>query len=979
MVKRILSLLVALTMIFSLSASVLATEAEPANKEPSVDLSEKTEETAPESLSDVVSEEITENGKQETLAEEPEGPFERGTFTLTQAHKLIRKTGTVNFESWGSATADDFISGRVYNNSGDPREEAILQFTTAANGLNDDDKVVLTFSASAQDAKGVGATIKIVGVADENYEYGAALPTVDSNYSYTTDKLLTVDFTEFSFDVTSYVKARLASGVKKISFLVEIVDSDWESGSTYMDLAITSYNILPTLTYKATPLKELSYDGNDIEFKEGQMDYTVMIDDGSLPVVAADTDNATVEVTQTAAVPGTATVTVTKYGSETTYKVNFITSDYIGTANASAAFYSTRKAATGRLSANLTQADLASTKSTKIRTDSSGKLVQDGVVTFDIKDLLGVNPYQKVILTVFGNFTVAGSQLEYRGVSGEGVKAGGKYGTNVAYTAKSEAAANTSVAPYTMDVTEYVKAKLAEGEETISFALRLPAETKGVTFNWYFGSDRKATLTVKEVSTELTDIMVNGESIADFSSLKTTYTHYIADDFVGIPSITVVKKDNDASQYIELPEVIPGTAIVEISNPAGKSTVYTIKLKYESSKTNPTLYTTLPYVTYKDATTGDKVNALAPGGKIKAELNLRGLKSEPDITFVTALYNDGFLVSKVSSKKTTGDTSLVNTIDIDLTDVSKATVKSFILNGYGDGKNIINCASLDSSDNTIKSLTMTGYDFTEFNPDITDYVLDIPASVVNYPEFTAVARDSGAKLTTLIPVYLPGVVKVSAEAGNGETKVYTINLNRADAKITNLTMDYTSKDNLKIIENIQNPVYDPVPVNPPVEGKEQGADFNKEYLLTNCQNPIMFAPDKGKQWIAKMDERFEGATLIALPYNGLDPSKNASAANYYDKTGFIEFDINRSATVYVVNGSSSIPTWAINEGFENVTDIEKGYVFETAVDGGVNMKSMPYVYSKYYSVDEWSEEPVTVSLGSVNKAQYWWVIVVFDK
>ncbi len=976
MVKRILSTLVALTMILSLSVSAFASETDKVNTD-----------MLPES----VFEEIIDNNT-ETLAEEAVEPYTRGSFTLTQIHYLERTTGTVNFAGWKPDNFTDSISGRVYNTSGDPRDEAILQFTATAQGLNEDDKIILTVAVRAQNQLGVdGGSVRIIGIVDENYTFNGTTPVVAPEYTYLSTEGLTLDFKNYSFDVTPYVKARLAAGEKKISFLVELVDSDWKTGdgNVYMDLALAPYNVAPVLAYKETALTELSYDGKDIALKEGQKTYTVLLNDDSLPVVSAAATNSAVDITQITAVPGTAVVKVNTHGINTEYKVNFINSDYIGTAAVTGAFNATRSTSNGRFDANLTQGNLTgATSNAQIRTDSSTKLRQEGATTFDIRNLLGITAGQKVTLTVYGYGNTAavnaGTKVVYRGIEGEGVTAGSKYGTDATFTGTSDIAVTADqYTAYKMDVTDYVKAKIAAGETTVSFALRITEGVNGATFYWYFGGDRNPKLTVEEISTELTDIKVNGESVADFSSSRTTYTHYIADDFVGIPSITVVKKDSGASQYIEIPDVIPGTAIAEITNPSGKSTIYTVKLKYESSKTNPTLYTTLPFVTYKDASTDEVVNTLTAGGKIKAELSLKNLKNEPEITFVTALYNNGFLVSKVSKKKTTGDTVLINTLDINLSDVSGATVKSFILNGYEEGKNIINCATLNSSDTNIKSITMSGYDFTEFDPDVTDYTINVPASVLNYPEFSATARDSGTKLSTLVPVYLSGVVKLTAQAGNGDEKIYTVNIEREKAKITNPTMAYDKLDGVNkkitIFENIKNPVYDPVPGKPAVEGKNQGAEFNKEYAVANCQNPVYFLTDRSNYWIASMDERFEGATMVSVPFDGVNPSNNPVMKDYTGKTGFIEFDINRSATVYVFHTSGGLPSWASTEGFKLVTDIEPGYVFGTASDGGVNMDKLSTAYSKYYSVDEWSEEPVTVSLGSISGHQYWWIIVVFDK
>ena len=426
-------------------------------------------------------------------------PFENGTFTLTEKHKLARKAGTETFDNWYDDGTEEYITSRVNSATGDPRDEVILQFNATAEGLNNDDSVILTLAAAAQTAAAVGSTVRIVGIVDENYEYGGALPTVDRSYTFTTDKVMTtLDYTEFSFDVTPYVKARLASGERNISFLVEMVVPEYSSSVT-MEVAVANNNILPTLTYKPCALSSLTIDGEEIEIVDGQMVYTMVNDDISLPVVEAYAENATVEVTQAEAVPGSAIITVTKYGAVTTYKVNFIPSEYVGEATILAA-YSITRATSAKLNAGLTSLDIsANGSSTKVRTNSNAILVQEGVVTFNINNLLGVNPDQKVYLNIRGYSSAANVKLAYSGIYGEGLTAGGKYGTDAAYTGESVDVLLTSGKDSTakIDVTDYVKSKIAAGEETVSFALKLPEGTTSVTFNWFYGGTRQATLTVE--------------------------------------------------------------------------------------------------------------------------------------------------------------------------------------------------------------------------------------------------------------------------------------------------------------------------------------------------------------------------------------------------------------------------------------------------------------------------------------------------
>lgn len=445
-------------------------------------------------------------------AEEEDDVYERGTFTLDAIYKLERNTGSTNFSRW---LADDTNStssvsrGRVYDAKGDPRDEHLLKFNTTVQGLNEEDKVILTVGARAENDLGVsGGSVRIVGIVDENYAYNTSLPTVDRTYTFTTTKGLTRDFQDYSFDVTSYVKARLLSGSSQISFLVEMVDADWktEDSGVYMDLAIAPYTLAPKLEYKKTELSSLSYDNNNIEIKDGQYTYVVTLDNGSsIPYVSAKALNSTVEITQATSIPGTAIVSVNTNGSVTQYKVNFITSDYVGVANAGNIFYATRitNAAWNKGIMDGSGATLlTSSSSIQVRTDSNKAIRQEGMVEFNIQNLLGVADGKKVILTVYGNGNnnaiTNGTKVVYRGIVGEGIVAGCKYDTDVNYAAESAnvVTADASTA-YTFDVTEYVKSKIEKGETTASFAIRITEGGENTTFYWYCTGDKVPTLTLE--------------------------------------------------------------------------------------------------------------------------------------------------------------------------------------------------------------------------------------------------------------------------------------------------------------------------------------------------------------------------------------------------------------------------------------------------------------------------------------------------
>ena len=83
MVKKIVSLLMIVSMILSLSLPAFASE-------DGIEIIDKADEQVSE-LPEILPEEIKDEGSASELAEEP---IERGTFELTQKHYLQRNTGT---------------------------------------------------------------------------------------------------------------------------------------------------------------------------------------------------------------------------------------------------------------------------------------------------------------------------------------------------------------------------------------------------------------------------------------------------------------------------------------------------------------------------------------------------------------------------------------------------------------------------------------------------------------------------------------------------------------------------------------------------------------------------------------------------------------------------------------------------------------------------------------------------------------------
>lgn len=387
-----------------------------------------------------------------------------------------------------------------------------------------------------------------------------------------------------------------------------------------------------------------------------------------------------------------------------------------------------------------------------------------------------------------------------------------------------------------------------------------------------------------------------------------------------------------------------------------------LPVAYASESEQGLSYVISPKVVYTNDE-GEVIDTIPDNGIVNATLDLKYLANENNITFVTAVYEDGYMIAKKSSKKLGSEESLTNNLTFTLSDVSKAKIKSFIIDNYKTGKNILNCAELGSSNNNLKGLWYNNLLVNGFNKLVSAYSETIPASVTKYPQFIFKAEDSGIKTEIKYPAELSGIdevigtVEITTTANNGDTKSYNVTMTREKAEVTNADIQYSDK---------------PVVLGNPLEQPDFGG--NDDTVIANCTNPIN--PVIGQKWIiGTLDEKLVGATLITLPYRSVDPGKS-DMEEYLDKTGFITFDINRSATVYVSwTKQAATPEWIANEGFEDVSSKVENKIM-TADNKFSNMK---FTYKKHFEVAEWSNTPVKVSLGGTDTFGYWMIFVVFDK
>lgn len=182
--------------------------------------------------------------------EEEENNFEKGTFTYNAAYRIARKSTGLIYSKWSDAAGVQYNDTKISldtnsNNKQYPEVELILQYTTDAEGLNKDDKIILTVYAHAyksDTSEMDGKYIRLYGISEDYNHPGekgstSGLPTLDLNCvidALTGPDKLTTQPQAFTFDVTDYVKSKITSDNKQISFAV----SPFDTTETYSEFDI---------------------------------------------------------------------------------------------------------------------------------------------------------------------------------------------------------------------------------------------------------------------------------------------------------------------------------------------------------------------------------------------------------------------------------------------------------------------------------------------------------------------------------------------------------------------------------------------------------------------------------------------------------------------------------------------------------------------------------------------------------------------
>lgn len=189
--------------------------------------------------------------------------YAQGTFSVKDAERIqydaYPNVNSISVYGVGDKTFTYIRARCNTNNRLDYKEAAILRFDmTNVEGLNEDDRILLTFRASTVADQGTTINrsdytyVKVTGVSNESWTYNDTtnVPLIDESVlSSTTEGNIPVygSYKEFQIDVTDYIKAKIAAGATTVTFAFQAQDSTNIAAGIYLEG--THAGALPTLTY----------------------------------------------------------------------------------------------------------------------------------------------------------------------------------------------------------------------------------------------------------------------------------------------------------------------------------------------------------------------------------------------------------------------------------------------------------------------------------------------------------------------------------------------------------------------------------------------------------------------------------------------------------------------------------------------------------------------------------------------------------
>ena len=309
--------------------------------------------------------------------------------------------------------------------------------------------------------------------------------------------------------------------------------------------------------------------------------------------------------------------------------------------------------------------------------------------------------------------------------------------------------------------------------------------------------------------TSLSDLTVNGSSIAGFETLKTSYSVELPAGTSVVPTVAATPTDTNASAVVTAATSIPGTTTVAITSQDGSATrtisiAWTLDPKPQTAAPVPSQDSADVVSVYSDTYTSIATN-LNPGwGQATqtteiqingnntleyASLNYQGLEyPQTDVSAMEYLHLDYytddataldfFLISADPYLENAYSIPVVTgswqSIDIPLSEYTVPELdKIFQFKTTGNGTvwfdNIYFWKAPAVAGTELSDLTLDGITIADFRPTRTSYSVEFPYGTTAVPTVAATTTDTNASAVVTDATSIPGTTTIDITAQDGVT------------------------------------------------------------------------------------------------------------------------------------------------------------------------------------------------------------------
>ena len=345
-------------------------------------------------------------------------------------------------------------------------------------------------------------------------------------------------------------------------------------------------------------------------------------------------------------------------------------------------------------------------------------------------------------------------------------------------------------------------------------------------------------------------------------------------------------------------------------------------------------------ITYTNAA-GETVTGVSPG-VLNAAMTVKAPegKAPESMAFIMILYNEGKITDASIDEKTVGaeETSFSGSVIVP-EESENCYVNTVLWDSIGGMTPVCNASLMPGGGSGAVELKVDGTALEGFDSDVYEYEYTVSAKRRTAPEVDVTTLDSGAAVEITNPVSFPGETAVKVTSVDGEEKTYTIKYKCEEPLI----------ENVRLIPKFTS--------NTPTPVLEHNLNIGSRMVVDRAFTA------------AEVLDEFIGCDYIP---GALGWGNDAETFDYVvkwknpDYSDWLSFDLNRSATVYVLCSAATEPMNDPVYGYERVSD------------GGITSDDGKIYNIRYKKHVEVGDEPVTVSSPNIAHARGYIHVIVYD-